>query len=95
MNNAKCQCLILVSLKCPGTDCDASLPGPADPNNYQVIDYRSGEFTRSLMVSTRAGLTQEQLFALFDLIPGMEYCELQRDAYGIGKGWRVHVAYGR
>lgn len=47
------------------------------------------------MVSTRAGLTQEQLFALFDLIPGMEYCELQRDAYGIGKGLGVHVAYGR
>ncbi|TWW78436.1 RNA-binding protein 45 [Takifugu flavidus] len=62
-----------------------ALPLP-DPNNYQVIDYRSAEFTRSLMVSTRAGLTQEQLFALFDLIPGMEYCELQRDAYGIGKG---------
>lgn len=85
----------MVSLECPGTDCGASLPCPADPNNYQVIDYRSGEFTRTLMVSTRAGLTQEQLFAVFDLIPGMEYCELQRDAYGIGKGSRVRAARGQ
>ncbi|XP_028325386.1 RNA-binding protein 45 [Gouania willdenowi] len=59
---------------------------PADPGNYQVMDYRSGEFSRCLMVSTRAALTQEQLFALFDLIPGMNYCELQRDSYGMSKG---------
>ncbi|XP_008298447.1 RNA-binding protein 45 [Stegastes partitus] len=58
----------------------------ADPGNYQVMDYRSGDFTRCLMISTRAALTQEQIFALFDLIPGMEYCELQRDAYGMSKG---------
>ncbi|KAM8737940.1 RNA-binding protein 45 isoform 1-T1 [Acanthopagrus schlegelii] len=57
-----------------------------DPGNYQTMDYRSGDFTRCLMVSTRAALTQEQIFALFDLIPGMEYCELQRDAYGMSKG---------
>lgn len=50
------------------------------------MDIRSGDFTRCLMISTRAALTQEQIFALFDLIPGMEYCELQRDAYGISKG---------
>uniref|UniRef100_A0A3B3ZBF0 RRM domain-containing protein n=1 Tax=Periophthalmus magnuspinnatus TaxID=409849 RepID=A0A3B3ZBF0_9GOBI len=49
--------------------------------SYQYLDYRSGEYTRSLMVSTRAALSQEQFFALFDLIPGLEYCELQRD-YG-------------
>ncbi|TKS85850.1 RNA-binding protein 45 [Collichthys lucidus] len=58
----------------------------ADPGNYPVMDYRSGDFTRCLMMSTRAALTQEQIFALFDLIPGMEYCELQRDAYGMSKG---------
>lgn len=57
-----------------------------DPSNYQQADYRSGDFTRCLMMSTRAALTQEQIFALFDLIPGMEYCELQRDAYGMSKG---------
>ncbi|KAK5854407.1 hypothetical protein PBY51_015478 [Eleginops maclovinus] len=61
-------------------------PMAAEPVNYQPMDYRSGELTRCLMVSTRAALTQEQIFALFDLIPGMEYCELQRDAYGLSKG---------
>ncbi|XP_070833538.1 RNA-binding protein 45 [Chaetodon auriga] len=58
----------------------------ADPGTYPVMDYRSGDFTRCLMMSTRAALTQEQIFALFDIIPGMEYCELQRDAYGMSKG---------
>ncbi|XP_044070265.1 RNA-binding protein 45 isoform X2 [Siniperca chuatsi] len=57
-----------------------------DPGNYPVIDYRSGDFTRCLMMSTRAALTQEQIFSLFDIIPGMEYCELQRDSYGMSKG---------
>ncbi|KAJ0066867.1 hypothetical protein NL108_004841, partial [Boleophthalmus pectinirostris] len=56
----------------------------ADASGYQYLDYRSGEYTRSLMVSTRAALSQEQYFALFDLIPGLEYCELQRD-YGMKK----------
>ncbi|XP_034754021.1 RNA-binding protein 45 isoform X2 [Etheostoma cragini] len=67
----------------------------ADHGNYPVnMDYRSGDrlgdrpgdFTRCLMISTRATLTQEQIFALFDIIPGMEYCELQRDSYGLSKG---------
>ncbi len=58
----------------------------AEPGSYPVIDYRSGDMTRCLMMSTRAALTQEQIFALFDIIPGMEYCELQRDAYGMSKG---------
>ncbi|XP_061838017.1 RNA-binding protein 45-like isoform X2 [Nerophis lumbriciformis] len=57
----------------------------AEPTNYTAMDYRSGDFTCCLMVSTRAALTQEQIFNLFDIIPGMEYCELQRDAYGMGK----------
>ncbi|XP_078128493.1 RNA-binding protein 45 isoform X1 [Sander vitreus] len=66
-----------------------------DPGNYSVnMDYRSGDrsgdrsvdFTRCLMMSTRAALTQEQIFSLFDIIPGMEYCELQRDSYGLSKG---------
>uniref|UniRef100_A0A3Q0RMT4 RNA binding motif protein 45 n=1 Tax=Amphilophus citrinellus TaxID=61819 RepID=A0A3Q0RMT4_AMPCI len=71
---------------CLVTDPGVLLSCIADPGNYTVIDYRSGEFTRSLMMSTRAALTQEQIFALFDIIPGMEYCELQRDAYGMSKG---------
>ncbi|XP_037638989.1 RNA-binding protein 45 isoform X2 [Sebastes umbrosus] len=74
----------------------------ADPGNYQSMDYRSsgggggggsGDFTRCLMLSTRAALTQEQIFALFDLIPCMEYCELQRDSYGMSKGHAL-IRYG-
>jgi len=59
-----------------------------DPSNYQMTDYRSSDvMTRCLMLSSRAAITQEQVFALFDIIPGMDYCELQRDAYGLSKGW--------
>lgn len=71
-------------------DCVSLPPCPADPSSYQFLDYRSGDITRCLMVSTRAGLSQEQIFALFDLIPGMEYCELQRDTYGMSKGEWIH-----
>lgn len=38
------------------------------------------------MVSSRASITQEQVYGLFDLIPGMDYCEMQRDPYGFNKG---------
>lgn len=38
------------------------------------------------MVSSRAAITQEQVYSLFDLIPGMDYCEMQRDQYGFSKG---------
>lgn len=70
-----------------GGDVMTPYPPPLlDPSTYQAVDYRSGDFTRCLMISTRAALTQEQIFALFDIIPGMEYCELQRDAYGMSKG---------
>ncbi|KAK5603185.1 hypothetical protein CRENBAI_013314, partial [Crenichthys baileyi] len=53
-----------------------------DQGSYAMLDFRQSDFTRSLMMSTRAVVTQEQIFALFDLIPGMEYCELHRDSYG-------------
>ena len=59
----------------------------ADPGNYQMADYRSSDvMTRCLMLSSRAAISQEQVYALFDIIPGMDYCELQRDAYGLSKG---------
>ena len=52
-----------------------------------MADYRSSDvMTRCLMLSSRAAVTQEQVYALFDIIPGMDYCELQRDAYGLSKG---------
>uniref|UniRef100_A0AAV2JJD6 RRM domain-containing protein n=1 Tax=Knipowitschia caucasica TaxID=637954 RepID=A0AAV2JJD6_KNICA len=58
-----------------------NFPTAGDTTGYQYLDYRSGDYTRTVMVSTRAALSQEQFFSLFDLIPGLEYCELQRD-YG-------------
>ncbi|XP_030234810.1 RNA-binding protein 45 [Gadus morhua] len=65
-------------------------PMGADPGNYQMADYRSSDvMTRCLMLSSRAAVTQEQVYALFDIIPGMDYCELQRDAYGLSKGHAV------
>ncbi|XP_015247886.1 PREDICTED: RNA-binding protein 45 isoform X2 [Cyprinodon variegatus] len=63
-----------------------TFPTAADQGGHMVVDYRHGDITRSLILNTRAALTQEQIFALFDLIPGMEYCELLRDSYCLTKG---------
>ncbi|KAM3862693.1 RNA-binding protein 45 [Diretmus argenteus] len=61
-----------------------------DQGNYPVTDYRSTDvITRCLMVSSRPAVTQEQIYSLFDIIPGMDYCELQRDPYGLSKGHAV------
>lgn len=58
-----------------------------DNNNYTSGDmWNSDMITRCLMVSSRAAITQEQVYSLFDLIPGMDYCEMQRDQYGFSKG---------
>ncbi|XP_032920038.1 RNA-binding protein 45 [Catharus ustulatus] len=37
--------------------------------------------SKRLLVVSRLPLIQEQLFALFDLIPCLEYCDVQRDAH--------------
>ncbi|KAJ8403367.1 hypothetical protein AAFF_G00351390 [Aldrovandia affinis] len=59
----------------------------ADAGNYGMADGRGTDIiTRCLMVSSRASVTQEQVYGLFDLIPGMDYCEMQRDPYGFNKG---------
>ncbi|KAL4635495.1 RNA-binding protein 45 [Arapaima gigas] len=59
----------------------------ADGGSYGLGDVRCSDIiTRCLMVSSRANITQEQVYALFDLIPGMDYCEMQRDPYGFNKG---------
>ncbi|KAG8432493.1 hypothetical protein GDO86_016946 [Hymenochirus boettgeri] len=45
-------------------------------------DVRSQEnISKRLMVVSRLPLTQEQAYNLCDLIPGLEYCEVQRDLY--------------
>lgn len=60
--------------------------GP-EPSSYSGGDmWNSDLITRCLMVSSRAPVTQEQVYGLFDLIPGMDYCEMQRDQYGFSKG---------
>ncbi|TRY88850.1 hypothetical protein DNTS_016934 [Danionella cerebrum] len=55
-------------------------------------DSWSSDITHCLVVSSRATITQEQIYSLFDLIPGMDYCEMQRDQYGFSKG-QVVVRY--
>uniref|UniRef100_A0A8C5R1Z8 RNA binding motif protein 45 n=1 Tax=Leptobrachium leishanense TaxID=445787 RepID=A0A8C5R1Z8_9ANUR len=37
--------------------------------------------SKRLTVISRVPLVQEQVYNLFDLIPGLEYCEVQRDLY--------------
>ncbi|XP_015214531.1 RNA-binding protein 45 isoform X1 [Lepisosteus oculatus] len=59
----------------------------AEAVNYGMGEMRSTDIiTRCLLVSSRASITQEQVYSLFDLIPGMDYCEMQRDPYGFNKG---------
>ncbi|KAM6956568.1 RNA-binding protein 45 [Aplochiton taeniatus] len=73
--------------------CDQVSPYPfgvCDPVSYPISDFRSSEaITRCLMVSSRTAVTQEQIYGLFDIIPGMDYCEMQRDPYGVSKGHTV------
>lgn len=67
-----------------------SYPFTASDQGSYGGDYRSSDIiTRCLMVSSRAAVTQEQIYGLFDLVPGMDYCELQRDPYGLSKGCAV------
>ncbi|RXM30383.1 Oxysterol-binding protein-related protein 6 [Acipenser ruthenus] len=59
----------------------------AEAGNFGVNEIRgSDSITKCLLVSSRASLSQEQMFNLFDLIPGLDNCEMQRDPYGYNKG---------
>ncbi|XP_044728103.1 RNA-binding protein 45 [Chrysoperla carnea] len=49
-------------------------------------------YTR-LMVLTSPQLTQDQLWKLFDIIPGLEYCELQSQPRGRGPRGQALVVY--
>ncbi|KAI7809044.1 putative RNA-binding protein 45 [Triplophysa rosa] len=71
-------------------------PGPStsafahDSARYSAGDAWSSDIiTRCLMVTSRAAVTQEQIYGLFDLIPGMDLCEMQRDQYGFNKGQAI------
>ncbi|KAK3543727.1 hypothetical protein QTP70_027137 [Hemibagrus guttatus] len=65
----------------------SAYPFGAESSSYTAGDgWNSDLITRCLMVSSRVPVAQEQIYSLFDLIPGMEYCEMQRDQYGFSKG---------
>lgn len=66
--------------------CVFCLAGAGSSNYTAAEGWSSDLITRCLMVSSRAPIAQEQIYSLFDLIPGMEYCEMQRDQYGFSKG---------
>ncbi|XP_051566453.1 RNA-binding protein 45 [Myxocyprinus asiaticus] len=68
----------------------SSYPFAQESSSYTTGDAWSSDIiTRCLMVSSRTAITQEQVYGLFDLIPGMDFCELQRDQYGFSKGQAV------
>lgn len=67
-------------------------PAAHESSSYATGDtWNSDIITRCLMVSSRAAVTQEQIYGLFDLIPGMDFCEMQIDQYGFSKGYMSHT----
>ncbi|KAM8934444.1 RNA-binding protein 45 isoform 2-T2 [Pelodytes ibericus] len=58
-------------------------PEQYDYSAYEkTTDSRTQEVvSKRLTVVSRVPLVQEQIYSLFDLIPGLEYCEVQRDLY--------------
>uniref|UniRef100_A0A8C2G7A7 RNA binding motif protein 45 n=1 Tax=Cyprinus carpio TaxID=7962 RepID=A0A8C2G7A7_CYPCA len=67
--------------------------GSHESSSYATGDtWSSDVITRCLLVSSRVAVTQEQIYGLFDLIPGMDFCEMQRDQYSFSKG-QVLVRY--
>uniref|UniRef100_A0A8C2JSM3 RNA binding motif protein 45 n=1 Tax=Cyprinus carpio TaxID=7962 RepID=A0A8C2JSM3_CYPCA len=64
-----------------------------ESSSYATGDtWSSDVITRCLLVSSRVAVTQEQIRGLFDLIPGIDFCEMQRDQHGFSKG-QVLVRY--
>lgn len=58
---------------------------PSDPGEfcgYENMELRNQEaVSKRLAVVSCSPLVQEQLFILFDLIPGLEYCEVKHEPY--------------
>ncbi|XP_059355521.1 RNA-binding protein 45-like [Carassius carassius] len=68
----------------PGSN---SYTSALESSSYTTGDtWTSDVITRCLLVSSRAAVTQEHIYGLFDLIPGMDFCEMQRDQYSFSKG---------
>nr|XP_023398817.1 RNA-binding protein 45 [Loxodonta africana] len=50
--------------------------------SFEKNDNRGQEaISKRLSVVSRVPFTEEQLFSIFDIVPGLEYCEVQRDPY--------------
>ncbi|XP_005373450.2 PREDICTED: RNA-binding protein 45 isoform X1 [Chinchilla lanigera] len=50
--------------------------------NFDKNENRGQEaISKRLSVVSRVPFTEEQLFSIFDIVPGLEYCEVQRDPY--------------
>lgn len=63
-----------------------------ESSSYATGDtWSSDVITRCLLVSSRVAVTQEQIYGLFDLIPGVDFCEMQRDQYSFSKGYIYHT----
>nr|XP_033800747.1 RNA-binding protein 45 [Geotrypetes seraphini]XP_033800748.1 RNA-binding protein 45 [Geotrypetes seraphini]XP_033800749.1 RNA-binding protein 45 [Geotrypetes seraphini]XP_033800750.1 RNA-binding protein 45 [Geotrypetes seraphini]XP_033800752.1 RNA-binding protein 45 [Geotrypetes seraphini]XP_033800753.1 RNA-binding protein 45 [Geotrypetes seraphini] len=55
---------------------------PAEFCGYEKTEFAGQEtVSKRLAVVSCVPLIQEQLFSLFDLIPGLEYCEVQHEPY--------------
>ncbi|XP_057602436.1 RNA-binding protein 45 isoform X6 [Hippopotamus amphibius kiboko] len=51
-------------------------------SSFDKNDNRGQEaISKRLSVVSRVPFTEEQLFSIFDIVPGLEYCEIQRDPY--------------
>ncbi|XP_040827728.1 RNA-binding protein 45 [Ochotona curzoniae] len=59
-----------------------SFEQPSEFSGFDKNDNRGQEaISKRLSVVSRVPFTEEQLFSLFDIVPGLEYCEVQRDPY--------------
>ncbi|XP_062044400.1 RNA-binding protein 45 isoform X3 [Lepus europaeus] len=55
---------------------------PSEFSSFDKNDNRGQEaISKRLSVVSRVPFTEEQLFSIFDIVPGLEYCEVQRDPY--------------
>jgi hypothetical protein len=51
-------------------------------STFDKNDSRGQEaVSKRLSVVSRVPFTEEQLFSIFDIVPGLEYCEVPRDPY--------------
>lgn len=51
-------------------------------STFDKNDSRGQEaISKRLSVASRVPFTEEQLFSIFDIVPGLEYCEVHRDPY--------------